>query len=251
MNESQTSKNSMNFYQKNKNNYNKDSLMEYSDDELNMLPYDLAIEYDKRNYWGYYLSLIKTKHNFIFSFFYEGDYNSKIIKIDLFIFSFTIFYTVNALFFTDDTMHEIYKNKGSFDLEYQLPKIIYSSLISIILNILLKYLALSNNAILDFKRNKSLNDIYKREINLKKKLKIKFILFFVISFILLIIFWFYLGCFCVVYSNTQIYLIKDTLISFAFSLIIPFVKYLLVCFIRKKSLDEPGQCLYKISQILQ
>ena len=39
-------------------------------------------------------------------------------------------YTVNALFFNDDTMHNIYENKGSFDLEYQLPTTIYSSLIS-------------------------------------------------------------------------------------------------------------------------
>ena len=254
MNESQSSKNTINFYQKNKNNHNKDSLMEYSDDELNMLPYDLAIEYDKRNYWGYYLSLIKTKHNFIFSFFYDGDYNSKIIKIDLFIFSFTIFYTVNALFFTDDTMHEIYKNKGSFDLEYQLPKIIYSSLISIILNILLKYLALSNNAILDFKRNKSLNDIYKREINLKKKLKIKFILFFVISFIFLLFFWYYLSMFCAIYRNTQYHLIKDTLISFGLSLTYPFIIYLFPGFFRIPALiNKNNRQIYKynFSKILQ
>ena len=31
-----------------------------------------------------------------------------------------------------------------------------------------------------------------------------------------------MGCFCVVDTNTHIYLLKDTLISFALSLIIPF-----------------------------
>ena len=154
----------------------------YTDDEINTLSYDLALEYDKRKYCEYYISLLKTKHILIFSFFYNQDYNSKIIKMDLFIFSFTIYYTVNALFFDDDSMHEIYKSKGSFDIEYQLPKIIYSSLISMILNILLKFLAISNNEILEFKKNKSnSSDIYKRENNLKNKLKIKFILFFIIS----------------------------------------------------------------------
>ena len=43
---------------------------------------------------------------------------------------------------------------------------------------------------------------------------------------------------------------KDTLISFTFSLIIPFIKYLLVCILRSKSLKNPG-FLYDISKKLQ
>ena len=115
---------------------------------------------------------------------------------------------------------------------------------------IIKRLAISENAIIELKNEKNLENKQDFE-KIKKSLTIKFILFFVISFILLMVFWFYLCCFCAVYTNTQIYLVKDTLISFAFSLIIPFFKYLLVCFIRKESLDKPGQCLYKISQLLQ
>ena len=62
-------------------------------------------------------------------------------------------YTVNALFFNDDTMHNIYENKGSFDLEYQLPITIYSSLISIALDSLSHLLTLSNGDIINIKRN--------------------------------------------------------------------------------------------------
>ena len=58
--------------------------MKFIDEELNTLPYNLAINYDKRNYCEFYGSLLKTQHNFISSFFYSDDYNSKIIKIDLF-----------------------------------------------------------------------------------------------------------------------------------------------------------------------
>ena len=56
-------------------------IMDYTDDEINELPYNLALQFDKRTYCQYYISLIKTKHNLIFSFFYDKDYNSKIIKI--------------------------------------------------------------------------------------------------------------------------------------------------------------------------
>ena len=60
------------------------NIFESIDDEINNLPYDLALETDKRTYCEYYISLLRTKHKLIFAFCYNGDYNSKIIKIDLF-----------------------------------------------------------------------------------------------------------------------------------------------------------------------
>ena len=145
--------------------------MEYNEDEINTLPYELALQYDRRTFCQYYISLLRTKHNFIFSFCYNKDYNSKIIKIDLFFIGFSIYYTLNALFYTDDTMHNIYESKGSFDIEYQLPKIVYSSLISMFLNTIMKLLALSNNSILEFKQNKDKKDVNERGKNFKKKFK--------------------------------------------------------------------------------
>ena len=38
----------------------------YNDNELNELPYKLALIYDKRTYIQYYLSLLRAKHLFIF-----------------------------------------------------------------------------------------------------------------------------------------------------------------------------------------
>ena len=130
-------------------------IMKYTDEEINNLTYDLALLYDKRSYCEYYISLLKTNHILIFSFCFKNDYNSKIIKIDLFFVSFAMYYTTNALFFDDDTMHKIYINKGSFDLEYQLPKILYSSIISFALNKILVLLALSDNGLIDLKHNKN------------------------------------------------------------------------------------------------
>ena len=123
-------------------------IMKYIDEEINSLSYELAIQYDKRTYCEYYLSLLKTKHNIIFALFNNNDYNSLIIKIDLFFVGFTIYYTTNALFYSDDTMHKIYQNKGKYNIEEQIPIIIFSSIISTILNTLLKLLALSNDSII-------------------------------------------------------------------------------------------------------
>ena len=83
-------------------------LLEYNDNELNSLLYEKAILYDKRTFVQYYVSLLKNKHLLIFSFYSNNnDYNSQIIKIFLFIFFFAVHFTVNALFFNDNTMHKI------------------------------------------------------------------------------------------------------------------------------------------------
>ena len=83
-------------------------------------------------------------------------------------------------------------------------------------------------------------------------LKIKFIIFFILDLILLVMFWIYLSCFSAVYKNTQLHLIKDTLISFATSFIIPFAIYLLPGIFRITSLkNKDRKILYGISQVVQ
>ena len=79
----------------------------FNDYEINSLLYEEALKYDKRTYIQFYLSLLRTKHSLIFAFYTSTDYNSKIIKICLFFFSFSLYYTVNALFFNDYTFHNI------------------------------------------------------------------------------------------------------------------------------------------------
>ena len=230
------------------------SIMEYKNDEKNSLSYDLAIQYDKRTYCEYYISLLKAKHLLIFSFFTSDDYNSRIIKYELFLINFVIYYTVNAFFFTEETIHQIYEEQGSFNFIYQLPKIIYSSLIPIIFNTVLKLLALSNDSIIKFKQNRSKKNINIRGTGLKNKIKIKLVFYFIISFIVLSLSGYYLTLFGAVYINTQIHLLKDTLISFGISFIYPFILNLLPGIFRIISLSNEKKrrkCLYSFSKLIQ
>ena len=81
---------------------------------------------------------------------------------------------------------------------------------------------------------------------------IKLIIFFILIFLFLILFWFYLICFCGIYKNTQIHLIKDTLISFGLSLLYPFILNLLPGIFRIPSLNRNNkEYLFKISKIFQ
>ena len=229
-------------------------IMSFNDEELNNLSYKSARKFDKRNYCEYCLSLLKTKHVIIFSFFYSNDYNAKIVKIDLFYISFVTRFTINAIFFNDNTMHKIYEDGGDFNLVYQIPQIAYSSLISFVLDIFLKLLALSEGNILVFKQKKSKKDLNKRAKGLYKLLNIKFGVYFIVSTILLLFFWYYLAMFCAIYRNTQYHLIKDTLISFGLSLIYPIGILSLPGIFRIPALSKHKRdrnLLYNISLILQ
>ena len=242
-----TIKNKQNEIEKIKN------IMKYTDSEINILPYNLAIQSDKRSYCNYYISLLRTKHDLIFAFS-NKDYNSIIIKFDLFFIGFTIDYIVNALFFNDDTMHQFYKNRGKYDILTQLPIIAYSTFISMILKTPLSLLALSNDAIINFKQNKSKINLMKREHELINKLIIKFIFYFIVSFLLIGAFWYYISMFCIIYKNTQIHLLKDTVTSFGLSLIIPFGINLLPGICRIPALSNKKnkrKCLYNFSKFLQ
>ena len=42
--------------------------MESIDDELNILPYNLALQHDTRTFCQYYISLLRIKHALLFSF---------------------------------------------------------------------------------------------------------------------------------------------------------------------------------------
>ncbi len=87
-----------------------------------------------------------------------------------------------------------------------------------------------------------------------KCLLYKFIIFFFISFIFLFFFWYYLACFCAIYKNTQLHLIKDTIISFWLSMLYPIGIYFIPGIFRIPALKDKQsnkETMYKFSQIIQ
>ena len=229
-------------------------IMAFNYYEMNDFSFKLALKYDHRTFCEYYLSLLKTKHILIVIFFNNKDYNSRIIKLDLFFISFAISYTVNALFFNEETISKINEEKGTFNFIYHIPQILYSFLISAVLNAIMKLLALSEDNIIKFKKNKNIMDLKKRKLELKSKLRFKFVVYFIIGFIFLLFCLYYLTMFCAIYKNTQVYLIKDTLISFGFSLLYPLLICLVPGVFRIAALSDKKKkinYLYSMSKLLQ
>ena len=240
----------------NKNNKKRKTIKigNYKEFELNYFSYKEARQLDKRTFFQLYFYLIKTKVPIFFEFYPINDYNLKIIKISLFFLFFDIYFAINTLFFTDSTIHQIYKDGGKYNFGYFLPQIIYSFIICYIINSAIKFFTLLERNILEAIKGINSRNKLKKVFKIKRCLIIKYIIFYALSNVFLILFWFYLSSFCAVYQNTQIYLIINTLMSCVVCIIFSFIFILLPSTFRFLSLNvnkAKYECFYKASQILQ
>ena len=217
----------------------------------NSFKFEDALKNDKRTYFQFYISLIKEKHILVFTFIRSKDYNLFIVKICFLFFSFSLFIVINTFFFNDLTFHRIYLDYGKFNFYYIFPHIIYSILIISIINEIIRKLTLSRPNILIIKKETNKYKLGGTIIRELKNIIVKIICFFVFSIIFLIIFWYYLSCFCAIYKNTQIYLIKTILISYILSLIFPFIFFLVPGLLRIPALRGLGKFYYKMSKLIQ
>ena len=245
---------------KNKNSFGKKHKEEkvnrnikYIEEELNRMDYKDALIYDNRSYWQYYLSLLKKKHMVLLTFASINDYNVFLLKFSLFVLSIALFFALNTLFFRDSTMRQIFADRGKYNFLYQIPQILYSTLVSSLMTFILKKLSLSQNELIAIKREPNKKKANKLADISKRWMKIKFYLFFFIGLFLLIFCWYYLTAFACVYPNTQIHLIKDSLISFGISMTYPFLINLIPGLFRIPALrseKKDKEKLYKASKII-
>ena len=158
---------------------------------------------------------------------------------------------LNVFFFSDETMHKMFLDYGKYNFIQQIPQIIYSSIVSQLIEIVLCFLSLTDKYYYQIK-NLKINSRY-MAIQIIKGLKIKIGFFYIFTLLLFLFYWYIISCFCSVYENTQIAFIKDSLLSFAFGLLYPFVIYLFPTILRNLSIKYcKGKlsCIYKLSDII-
>lgn len=222
----------------------------FNDNELNSMDYEYALKIDFRTYFEFYISLLKETHLIIFTFCVKNDYNIFYLKLSLFLLSFVLFFFMNVLFFSDDSMHKIYEDEGKYDFLYQIPQMLYSTIFSQIISFFLENLSLSEDDILNIKQKKNIKEVKEEIGKIKKCIKVKCFLFFIVGIILLFGFWYYISAFCAIYYNTQIPLIKDTFISFVTSMIYPFFLNLFPGIFRIIALKIKIKCFFITSKII-
>ena len=214
--------------------------------DLNNLEYEKAVDLDKRTFSEIYWSKLKSKHLIIFTFISCDDHNLIYIKIARFLFLICTSLAMNVIFFFDSSMHKIYLDYGKYNFIQQIPQIIYSSLVTMIIEISIGYLCYTDKNIYQIRQIEEYNPEKVKKI--VKTIKIKLIVFFVITFLFFAFYWYLISSFCAVYNNTQIIYLKDFAISFSLGLVYPFAiqigfALLRICTLRDKK--KSRSFLYK------
>ena len=224
------------------------------DFELNELEYLEAIELDKRPFYRIYWATLKREHLILFTFFSNNDYNLVYVKIERFIFLICTDLAMNAFFFSDDSMHKVYINYGKYDFIQQIPQILYSTIISHVIEVIICYFSMTDKYFYQIK-NLEKNLINKCMVfKILKCIKLKIYGFFIFTFIFFVFYWYFISAFCAVYKNTQIIFIKDSFSSFITSLLDPFCIYAFTSFLRVIALKDINKkrlkIIYNLSDII-
>ena len=228
----------------------KEYLSEY---EIGDLSYKNALKIDDRDNSKYYFALLQKKNKIISTFLNNSDYNILSIKISSFIFEFGLSLTVNALFYNDEAIYQINQEKEDTGLISKYSRIIYSAIISGIINYIIELLAFSQNKIIELKFYKEIKDVEKEIPKLIKKLKFKYVMYYILSLFLNIVFLYYITAFCAIYTIIQINMISDASFSFLLTMSYTIILSLISSIIRTFSLKKENKFrhfLYLVSWIV-
>ena len=220
------------------------------DFQINELEYNKAVKLDKRKFLRMYWSVIKREHTLIFLFYFD-DYNLYYIKFARCFFLICTDMALNVFFFSDDSMHKIYLDYGKYNFIQQIPQIIYSTIISQLLQEFICYLSLTDKHI--YKIKDQVKSEKKQIFKILKCIRLKLLGFFAFTILLYIFYWYLISTFCAVYKNTQIVFIKNSILSFITGLLYPFVLYLFPTILRKLALSDTKKSLkflYKLSDVI-
>ena len=224
----------------------------YSDYELNELEYKKARKLDRRTLFQIYIATLKREHLIFFTFCSFNDYNLLSVKLARFIFLIVGDMALNTFFFSGDSMHKLFLNYGKYNFIQQIPQITYSTIISLLIEVFLCFLSLTDKYFYLMKSNFIKGEINENR-NIIKCIKLKLIIFFIFIFIFFIIYWYIISVFCGVYRNTQITFIKDSSLSFSICLIYPLLLYFVSACLRYCSLRNKKKrykCIYNFSYII-
>ena len=159
---------------------------------------------------------------------------------------------MNGMFFVHETMYK--KQTGGLSFAQKIPQIIFSLVVSHVIEVLLCFLSMTDITYYEIKVLPQKEKNHDKIFDLLDYMKRKLVGFFVFTFLLFLFHWYFISAFCAVYQNTQVIYLRDSAISILISFIDTFIIYGINCLLRVISLSffckNKLCCIYKLSDIL-
>jgi hypothetical protein len=221
--------------------------------KLLRVTFDTAISNDESDLFTTILTEICDKIYFIKSIFLLGKYDIFTIYFSVYLLYHLLLLTFTTCFYDIKTIQKIWNKENYPNLQYILTNgflsclivwVIYKIFLCIINNEgnIKRYLRAKMN-----KANKDENKLQKKFDDLKFKVKVRMIIYFVFMFIVGIVCLLYISTFCAVYTGTKKYVFKTYGVALVEVLIIKIVYGIILGILRKVGLNKQNRTLYKIA----
>ena len=237
---------------------------------LDNYSFEKAILYDKRSFWRIYYICLLSKERTLHAFVLKSPLEIKSLRISLFLFNNASDFALNAFFYTNKNISDKYHNNGDNLLRFTLLNnliISFSSiLVSVILTMIFNLLIQSKRKIKNiFKKEKEnenensngeINNDKHKNIMLEKlnkvyeNLRIKIFCYILLEFLILLFFFYYITGFCIVYKETQINWLLDSILSIIISLFVKLFLSFLIAVFYLLSLKYKLKTLYCITMLI-
>ena len=225
---------------------NKKIVKNEGEEDINELPYAIAIIKDKRNIFQMFYSIIIKKLEIINLLM--GNEKFKIILANEYILSLLINFFFNTLLYSDEVISNKYHNNGELDLIVTLTLTILSNIITSIICYFIKYSRGKEERLEEIMKLK--NEIY-YIYNIGKFIKYLKLNFFIYLFGHIIIIsccFYYVITFCVVYKYSKYSLLFNYLTSLGEGLIVSIGITIIILITRIIGLKCRNKRLYNTSK---
>ena len=218
---------------------------------------DDALVKDKRKYSECLIENLKEKQMFVFTFFSEDPIKIRIMRIILLVLNFDLYFLITGLFYSEEYIAELYiideETETFFSyIPRAIDKLIYTTLVSIIIGYIIQLFFYDEKIIKKIFRREKDNIIFLKEKIIKsiKSIEKMYLAFIIVTFIILLISFYYFLCFNYVYPKTQVEWIKCSITIIIVMQLLSALKCLLQTSLRFLSFKMNSSKMYKISKLL-
>ena len=189
--------------------------------DIDNYPFHLAINADRRNCFVIFIKILKEKYIFFRAIFTKSKYELISLNLSMCFFYMGVVFSLNAIFYNDDSISERYHNNGKLSLLANALRSLYSFLLSFVLlkiaSFLKYYAPLFDVFVIEINCSDTLGKYFNKGIYIVKR---KLVIFYIVVILVSLFFWYYLTIFCYVYNSVQVSWFTGGWISMAMSLMI-------------------------------
>ena len=218
--------------------------------DIDNYPYSLAQKEDQRNYLYMFIKTFREKQLLLRSIFIKSQFELITMNISLFLSHLSMYFTLNALFYTDTLISSRYK--GELTFIQNILRSIYSCLVSTVIFTILSFATsfapLLDMLIVEVKYKKPLCRLTNHA---EKVIKRKILIFFIVEIVIMLVFIYYISCFCIVYHSTQVSWFLGGLTSFGLSLLVCLGFCVSISLFRYIGIKCNSPCIYNFALLIK